>query len=111
MSSNNRMRGTSKCRDCGDTWKGERAGHCTRCCRTFSSDEAFYAHLETFSGTDPSTGFKIYKVIACLDPGELLNKAGDPRFELAINGSGTPSWKALLTAEEQSRLQKLRERR
>jgi len=97
----------SRCADCDAKWSGTRAGHCTRCHRTFASDEGFYAHLETFSGIDPESGFKVYKVVGCIDPKLLLTKAGDERYKLSLNSYGTMTWKTRLTPEEKSRLARL----
>lgn len=54
---------TGMCGGCDLRWSGERAAHCARCHRHFSTDAHHHAHLIVDDGT----------VVGCADPATLKN--------------------------------------
>lgn len=71
------------CTECSAEWGGEKAGHCTRCHRTFSTDKNFDAHLVIEKGPG------VFKVVGCVDPLSLLREDGTRRFKARRNSRGT----------------------
>lgn len=58
------------CRDCGAEWAGTGPCHCTGCHETFSSESSFTMH-QRIDKEGHGT---------CLDPEEMLTKAGERRL-------------------------------
>jgi hypothetical protein len=61
------------CPDCGRIWTALREAHCAACCRHFSSDSAFDAHIFP----PPPYGPRPFKT--CCDPARL-RKGGKPKL-------------------------------
>jgi hypothetical protein len=55
---------------CVPHWGGHRAGHCTTCCQTFSSESGFNRHLITARG----------RFTGCRDPYSTIGRDGKPAF-------------------------------
>jgi hypothetical protein len=76
-----------ECGDCGRKWTGVQEAHCAGCCRHFSSDTAFDAHLVA----PPPFGPRPFGT--CRDPAELVKGDGSPRLtEVAARFGSTWSW-------------------
>ncbi len=73
------------CRDCGRRWTARREAHCPGCCRHFTSDSAFDAHLVA----PPPVGPRPFQT--CRDPAGLRTGKGTPRLVQAATRWG-PAW-------------------
>ena len=76
------------CKDCGDEWSGEKTGHCTRCCRTFSTTANFDKHLAI-----DTEGAGVYRVAGCFNPEHVVDRRGRRLLHAHTNRYGTTVWR------------------
>jgi hypothetical protein len=71
--------------ECGAEWQqsGNKTGHCSGCHRTFSGISTFDAHQRIVDGRN-----------VCLDPAELIDKNGRPRFRTFTDKAGCEVWRS-----------------
>lgn len=64
------------CQNCHRSWRSLREGHCRACCRHFTHPKAFDGHTTEHG---------------CVDPADVTDTKGRPRFKLMDRGTG-PVW-------------------